>query len=100
MLHPSIWFEDGVLRLPLLEKLQGGCSCEWRRDRYVVILHILVHFMSPWFVPSYTPTRNGSIPTLGSMPHDKSHQEIEEMRESEHGCSGVIVKHRSQSGKP
>ena len=29
----------------------------------------------------------------------KSHQEIEEMRESEHGCSGVIVKHKSQSGK-
>ena len=38
---------------------------------YLVTPHTLVHFMSPWFVLSYTPTRNGSvdsIPTLGSVP--------------------------------
>ena len=64
-------------------------------ERYLVTPHTLVNFMSPWFVPSYTPTRNGSVDsilTLGSVPRDKSHQEIEEIRESEHGCSRVICK--------
>ena len=33
---------------------------------------------------------------LAQCLHDKSHQEIDE---SKRGCSRVIVKHRSQSGK-
>ena len=61
-------------------------------------IHTLVHFMSPWFVPSYTP-RQGMAQLivyqhLAQCLHDKSLQEIEE---SKRGCSRVIVKHRSQS---
>ena len=46
---------------------------------YLVIPHTVVHFMSPWFVPSYTPTRNGSvdsIPTLGSHSGSVIHESV------------------------
>ena len=51
--------------------LQLGLEEGQVEQQYLVIPHTLVHFMSPWFVPSYTPTRNGSVDstsTFGSVP--------------------------------
>ena len=105
MLHSSMpavvrgWESFASHSLKTSRWLQLGLEEGQVEQWYPVIPHTLVYFMSPWFVPSYIPTRNGSvdsISTFGLVPHDKSHQEIEE---SKHGCSRVIVKHRSQSGK-
>ena len=51
--------------------LQLGMEEGQVEQRYLVIPHTLVHFMSPWFVPSYTPTRNGSVPPWQISPGDR-----------------------------
>ncbi len=72
--------------------------------------HTFVRFMSPWFVPSYTPTRNGSvdnISTLGSLvpvPPDPGQWQASpggrrDKRERTWMQYSDLQKHRSQRGK-
>ena len=106
MLHSSMpavvrgWESSASHSLKTSRWLQLGMEDGQVEQWYVVIPHTLVHFMSPWFVPSYIPTKNKAqlivYQHLAQCLYEKSHQEIEE---SKRGCSRVIVKHRSQSGK-
>ena len=77
MLHSSMpavvqgWESSASHSLKTSRWLQLGLEEGQVEQWYLVIPHTLVHFMSPWFVPSYTPTRNGSvdsISTFGSVP--------------------------------
>ena len=100
-----LWFEDEVLCLPLFEKFKvvavgigGGTGRTVVSGCNTLLCILWVHGLC------HHTHRQGMAQLrvyqhLAQCLHDKSHQEIEEIRESKRGCSRVIVKHRSQSGK-